>query len=55
MHLSLRRRHAAEDLPFQPLKDQPEVDLLGKVGVGFFQHLDTQLDAAQGLGQAAGF
>ena len=51
---SLGRRHAADDLPFQPLKDEPEVDLLGKVGAGLFQHLDALLGAAQGLGQAAG-
>ncbi len=54
MHLSLGRRHAADDLPLQPLKDEPEVDLLGKVGAGLFQYLDALLGAAQGLGQAAG-
>ena len=54
MHLSLRRRHAADDLPFQPLKDEPKVDLLGKVGAGLFQYLDALLGTVQGLGQAAG-
>ena len=54
MHLSLRRRHAAYDLPFQPLKDEPKVDLLGKVGAGLFQYLDALLGTVQGLGQAAG-
>jgi len=54
MHLSLRRGHAAGDLPFQPLKDEPKVDFLGNVGAGLFQYLDALLGTVQSLGQAAG-
>lgn len=48
------RRHEADDLPFQPPEDEPEVDLLRKIGAGLFQYLDALLGAAQGLGQAMG-